>query len=210
MSITAWDIKEAAFTSDIKEVEELILTSKGATDVGAVAQAANLRSLSLAFNALTSLSGLGGLGRLQSLNVSHNQLASLKGVHLLTGLATLNASHNKVASLAPLSALTQLTDLWLQNNAVAAPPELRVLAGLSALQRLAIGNNPVAKVIDGRPVDEQDREMYRAGGVAVSWDSAGGGFVQYPSGGLMLIYSRSTGAGCLPHSLALFSGSRDT
>ncbi len=55
----------------------------------------------------------------------------------------------QVVSLAPLSALTALTDLWLQNNAVAAPPELRVLAGLSGLQRLAIGNNPVAKASEG-------------------------------------------------------------
>ncbi|PNH04871.1 hypothetical protein TSOC_008951 [Tetrabaena socialis] len=28
MSITTWDIKEAAFTSDVREVEELILTNK--------------------------------------------------------------------------------------------------------------------------------------------------------------------------------------
>ncbi|GIL71140.1 hypothetical protein Vretifemale_1751, partial [Volvox reticuliferus] len=176
MSITAWDIKEAAFSSDVKEIEELILTNKGATDVTALAQASNLRSLSLAFNSLASLSGLAPLVRLQSLNVSHNQLASLKGLQALSCLVTLNASHNKVVSLAPLSGLNCLADLWIQNNCVAAPGELRVLAGLPALQRLAIANNPLAKalpgdqlrsvalrlcpglrVIDGRPVDQAER-----------------------------------------------------
>ncbi|GLI58443.1 hypothetical protein VaNZ11_000066 [Volvox africanus] len=176
MSITAWDIKEAAFCSDVKDIEELILTNKGATDVTALSQAINLRSLSLAFNSLASLSGLAPLVRLQSLNVSHNQLASLKGLHALSCLVTLNASHNKVVSLAPLSGLNCLADLWIQNNCVAAPGELRVLAGLPGLQRLAIANNPLAKalpgeqlrlvalrlcpglrVIDGRPVDQAER-----------------------------------------------------
>lgn len=44
------------------------------------------------------------------------------------------------------------------------------------------------------PVSYRMMVMYRAGGVAVSWD-AQGGFAQYPSGGLMLIYSRGTGSG---------------
>ncbi|GIL46629.1 hypothetical protein Vafri_3582 [Volvox africanus] len=44
------------------------------------------------------------------------------------------------------------------------------------------------------PVSYKMMVMYRAGGVAVSWDTMGG-FVQYPSGGLMLMYSRSTGSG---------------
>ncbi|GFR51360.1 hypothetical protein Agub_g13784 [Astrephomene gubernaculifera] len=177
MSITAWDIKEAAFSSDIKEVEELILTNKGATDVGSLSQAVNLRSLSLAFNSLSSLSGLAPLLQLQSLNVSHNQLASLKGLQALSSLVNLNASHNKIVSLAPLSGLTSLADLWLQNNAVSAPGELRVLGTLPGLQRLAIANNSVAKalpadhlrlvalrlcpglkLIDGRPVEAAERE----------------------------------------------------
>ncbi len=51
---------------------------QGATDVGALSQAVNLRSLSLAFNSLASLAGLAPLSCLQSLNVSHNQIASLK------------------------------------------------------------------------------------------------------------------------------------
>ncbi|EFJ51758.1 hypothetical protein VOLCADRAFT_87559 [Volvox carteri f. nagariensis] len=181
MSITAWDIKEAAFTSDLKDVEELIFTNKGAIDVGALSQAVNLRSLSLAFNSLASLSGLAALVRLQSLNVSHNQLASLKGLQALSCLVTLNASHNKIVSLGPLSGLSSLADLWLQNNCVAAPGELRVLAGLPGLQRLAIANNPLAKalpaepvrlvalrlcpglrVIDGRPVEQAEREASEA------------------------------------------------
>ncbi|KAG2484683.1 hypothetical protein HYH03_016512 [Edaphochlamys debaryana] len=176
MSFTAWDIKEAAFCSDVKDVEELILTNKGATDVGALSQATNLRSLSLAFNALSSLQGLAPLCGLQSLNVSHNQLASLKGLAGLSNLASLNAAHNKVASLAPLSALSALTDLWLQSNALADPGELRVLGRLPGLQRLAIASNPLAKalpaehvrlvalrlcpalkLIDGRAVDDTER-----------------------------------------------------
>ncbi|KXZ43227.1 hypothetical protein GPECTOR_97g765 [Gonium pectorale] len=177
MSITAWDIKEAAFASDIRDVEELILANKGATDVGALSTAVNLRSLSLAFNSLSGLAGLSPLTRLQSLNLSHNQLVSLKGLQSLTCLVSLNVSYNKVASLAPLSGLVALADLWLQNNALAAPAELLVMAGLPGLQRLAIANNPVVKalpvdhvrrvalrlcpglrLVDGRPVEPAERE----------------------------------------------------
>ena len=73
-----------------------VLPLQGVTDVGAVSQATNLQSLSLAFNALATLAGLAPLTRLRSLNVSHNSLASVKGLVPLTDLTTLNASHNKV------------------------------------------------------------------------------------------------------------------
>ncbi len=37
--------------------------------------------------------------------------------------------------------------------------------------------------------------MYRTGGVAACWESAGGGFVQHPTGSLMLRYDARAGTG---------------
>ncbi len=50
---------------------------------------------------------------------------------------------------------------------------------------------------DTAPSSYRMMAMYRTGsGVAVSWDATGG-FVQYPTGGLMLMYSSTNGTGKL-------------
>lgn len=107
----------------------------------------NLRSLTLAHNALSSLPvGIGKIKRLQELNVQHNLL-----VHFppqlceLRQLVVLNASNNKLEQLPEeLGQLLSLESLYLSSNKVTILPPIIGLLG--ALQRLNLQNNRLKRV----------------------------------------------------------------
>ena len=65
MRVSEQLIKEVCFTDDILSVQELNLDRRGVVDAGDASGLANVRSISLGFNALSSLRGLEGLKNLK-------------------------------------------------------------------------------------------------------------------------------------------------
>ncbi|KAG1661096.1 hypothetical protein FOA52_012085 [Chlamydomonas sp. UWO 241] len=144
MAITTFDLKRAAFCSELDEIQEVALNNRGLIDLGSLGEAINLREVNVSFNKLPQLSGLSALRCLHTLNVSHNALTTLKGLSSLTSLTQLNAGYNKLSSIGPLEGLTGLRDLYLQHNALPQPFVLQPLSSLVSLARLVVSPNPLA------------------------------------------------------------------
>ncbi|WIA12131.1 hypothetical protein OEZ85_012204 [Tetradesmus obliquus] len=172
MAISVYDVKRLTLEEDGSGVEELHYNFKAAKKLGHLLTFTSLKQLNVAFNELSSCDGVEQLQQLQSLNLSHNQLSRL----------------------APISALTSLTR-YERSTAAAAAVVVRS-NGSAALQwpdgAMAASLDPQA---DDSAGGYRLLAMYRSVvGVAASFD-ASGGFVQYPSGALMLVWNKKDGEG---------------
>ena len=107
--------------------------------------------LDLSSRGLTDLSALAGLADLEVLDLGGNRVADLWPVATFSGLEVLDLRDNAVGNVAALGSLTHLRVLDLSGNAVS---DISPLAGLTALRRLDLSGNRVA---DLRPLSELRR-----------------------------------------------------
>jgi Leucine-rich repeat (LRR) protein len=117
------------------------------TDVSALRELKNLKTLDLSSSTVTDLSPLGGLKNLTALNlegVLATDLSALRGLKNLTELI-LNAT--RATDLSPLRELKNLTVLRLISTAVADLSPLRELTNLATLD---LGNS--TRVVDPSPL----------------------------------------------------------
>lgn len=126
---------------------------------GALASASNLRSLTLACNALTALAGMPALPALTLLDVSFNDLRTLFPLPCLPALRELNAMCNRVAPVDDVAMLRKqalnITALDLRMNPIAAAKQYPGVA-LRRLRHLAR--------LDGADVTAAARAAARASG----------------------------------------------
>ncbi len=129
----------------MEELERLILSGKGITDLKGLEFARNLVHLHLgdAGNYVTELSPLATLTALTYLNVGGNQVSNLKPLTHLTHLWGLSLWYNQVTDISPLGSLTALTYLNLADNYVS---DLRPLANLTSLEKLDLFDNEVESI----------------------------------------------------------------
>ena len=113
------------------------------TDVSALRELKNLKTLDLSTSTVADLSPLGGLRNLTALNLQSVGAADVSALRELKKLTDLNLSLTRVADLSPLRELTNLTVLRLNNTAVADVSPLR---GMKNLTILDISNSKVADV----------------------------------------------------------------
>ncbi|MYE11389.1 MAG: hypothetical protein F4X99_06960, partial [Gammaproteobacteria bacterium] len=124
-----------------EKVEVVRLSSRGLTDLSALAGLADLEVLDLRDNAVDDLSPLASLPHLRVLDLSGNAVSDLSPLAGLTTLRRLDLSDNRVTDLRPLSELRRLEVLLLDGNRVA---ELAPLWALPDLAHLGLRDNRVA------------------------------------------------------------------
>ena len=121
----------------------LDLSSRGLTDVSALAGLSGVRELDLADNAIADLSPLAGLTGLQVLDLSGNRIADIATLAGLTELKRLNLSDNRIEALSALAGLSGLKVLDLSGNRIGA---VSPLAGLTGLERLNLSGNRIGEL----------------------------------------------------------------
>ena len=118
--------------SGLMKLERLFLISNEISDLTPLRGLVNLQLLAVNNNEISEITALSGLFRLSDLTLSNNQISDITPLSRLTGLEHLWLSDNQIRNLNPLNALMSLRLL-----------DLRSLGGLTNLQRLELGNNPI-------------------------------------------------------------------
>jgi Leucine-rich repeat (LRR) protein len=117
------------------------------TDVSALRELKNLKTLDLHTSQVTDLSPLGGLKNLTALNLEGVLATDLSALRGLKNLTELNLNSTRATDLSPLRELKNLTVLRLSNTAVA---DLSPLEHLTNLALLDLGNS--TRVVDLSPL----------------------------------------------------------
>jgi hypothetical protein len=148
--------------SSLLELDSLIASNKGITDLSGLEHCPNLKYLILFLNEITDIRPLAGLTELQYLHLGRNKieetgplagLTNLRYLRLyinritdisplagLVELEYLNAIQNDIADLEPLRNLADLQFLYLDYNSI---DDLSPLAGLTGLVYLSLANNDI-------------------------------------------------------------------
>ena len=157
------------FKSDVKELN---LSSRGITDISALAACRELERLDLTGNKISDITPLMDIPGLKELVIKDNQVTDLRPLMALNTLAYINAEGNGITSTVPLGSLTGLKELHLAGNPISdysglsrlysletlgledtglQDDDLDSLKGLSNLRLLTITNNPE---LGGEAVDK--------------------------------------------------------
>ncbi|XP_065100571.1 nischarin isoform X1 [Paramisgurnus dabryanus] len=107
--------------------------------------------LDLSHNELSSVENLQHLYNLVHLDLSFNKLTVMEGVHTKLGnIKTLNLAGNQMETLSGLSKLYSLVNLDLSSNKLGQLDEIKHIAALPCLEKLALANNPMCIIPDYR------------------------------------------------------------
>lgn len=157
------------FKSDVKELN---LSSRGITDISALAACRELERLDLTGNKISDITPLMDIPGLKEVVIKDNQVTDLRPLMALNTLAYINAEGNGITSTVPLGSLTGLKELHLAGNPISdysglsrlysletlgledtglQDDDLDSLKGLSNLRLLTITNNPE---LGGEAVDK--------------------------------------------------------
>lgn len=157
------------FKSDVKELN---LSSRGITDISALAACRELERLDLTGNKISDITPLMDIPGLKEVVIKDNQVTDLRPLMALNTLAYINAEGNGITSTVPLGSLTGLKELHLAGNPISdysglsrlysletlgledtglQDADLDSLKGLSNLRLLTITNNPE---LGGEAVDK--------------------------------------------------------
>lgn len=117
--------------------------SQVSSDLTAVKDLVQLRSLALEANGLVDLSLLGGLERLRTLDLVDNGIADISPLAGMKELATLYLNGNRVADLAPLTGLRDLSWLELGDNHVSTLSAIANNPGVGANDLVMAYDNPL-------------------------------------------------------------------
>ncbi|MXY53787.1 MAG: hypothetical protein F4Y86_14855, partial [Gammaproteobacteria bacterium] len=133
------------------KIEVLDLSSRGLTDLSALAGLADLEALDLGGNRVADLWPLAAVGGLEVLDLRGNAVGDVAALGGLAHLRVLDLSGNAVSDISPLAGLTSLRRLDLSGNRVA---DLRPLSELGRLEVLVLDGNEVADLVPlwGLPV----------------------------------------------------------
>jgi len=122
----------------LPNLEHLVLTDCGLTDISGLSSAPKLVSLDLSNNAIRDVSALSMMENLTDLNLNNNALTNLSALSALTQLIQLDVSYNSLTSLAPLASCSSLSELNASNNKIA---EIPVFNNTKVLTTLNLSNN---------------------------------------------------------------------
>ena len=153
------------------DVEDLDLSGRGLTEIGALSACRSLRRLDLTGNQISDLSPLMSIPGLEELTVKDNLITDLRPLMSLTSLRMINAEGNGITSTTALGMLASLRELHLAQNPIRdfsglgklgnletlgleetglRDQDLEILKGLSRLRTLTIYDNPE---LSGEAVD---------------------------------------------------------
>ena len=124
---------------------DLDIGARGIANLRGLEYAVNLRSLSLAGNAVESLSPVADLQLLVTLDASANGISDVSSLTeaSLPGLKALILAANDLADISALRHLQGLTDLALDGNEIV---DVTALTTLTALQRLWLNDNAIVDI----------------------------------------------------------------
>ncbi|MDE0693937.1 MAG: SUMF1/EgtB/PvdO family nonheme iron enzyme [Gammaproteobacteria bacterium] len=140
LDLSSRGLSDLSALAGLADIEALDLSGNGVVDLWPLAALAGLEALDLRGNAVGDLAPLAGLAHLRVLDLSGNAVSDLSPLAGLRALRRLDLSGNRVADLRPLSELRRLEVLLLDGNEVA---DMVPLWGLPALAHLGLGNNQV-------------------------------------------------------------------
>ena len=138
--------EEAPITQgQLAMLTDLDLDAKGIADLNGLEYAVNLRSLSLAGNAVGSLSPVASLRFLATLDLSANGIADISTLTAVSfpGLRVLSLTGNDLTDISALGHLQDLTDLRLDGNEIV---DITALTSLARLQRLWLNDNAIVDI----------------------------------------------------------------
>eukprot|EP00164_Ancoracysta_twista_P000870 GFYU01001142.1.p1 GENE.GFYU01001142.1~~GFYU01001142.1.p1 ORF type:complete len:195 (-),score=59.80 GFYU01001142.1:446-1030(-) len=139
----------------------------------------NCKHLALSTNSIERIGSLAGLNKLEILSLGRNGIKKLEGLEPVAGTLTqLWISYNMIDKLAGIGALKKLKVLYMSNNKIDKWSEFEKLCDLPELEDLLLIGNPLEekhtkdgnwrgevvkrlpklKKLDGKPVDDDDRE----------------------------------------------------
>lgn len=143
------------------------------------------RHLRLSSNSIDKISSLSGMDSLEILSLARNQIKKIENLDgVADTLTQLWISYNNITSLAGIEKLTQLEILYMSNNKIQAWAEVERLAELPKFHNLLLFGNPLhrkceedglnwrvevlkrlpgLKTIDGQLVEDEERELAKAG-----------------------------------------------
>lgn len=124
-------------------LEVLILSSCGLSNISPLESLSSLRVLDLTDNSINSISAISGLSALDELYLGHNALSSLPNMRELKSLRTLDLSYNALDSVTALSGCPTLQRLNVSHNKLVT---VRAIGSLPALTFFNGSNNGVRDV----------------------------------------------------------------
>lgn len=111
--IVTVSIAGLSFTSD---AEELDLSGRGISNIGAISFCPHLKKLDISGNKVNDLYDIMNLPELTELNVSDNQICDLRPLMGLKNLESLDASDNNIAATTALGSIDSLMTVKLSGN----------------------------------------------------------------------------------------------
>lgn len=100
----------------LPNLECLVISNAGITNISYVGHLKNLRVLYLQRNNISDITPLKGLTKLEILSLNGNKISSISSLSALTQLTELYIRDNLIADFAPVSNLKQLNILYLSGN----------------------------------------------------------------------------------------------
>lgn len=125
--------------SQVWEIAELDLNSKGIGNISALAELKNLTDLNLSYNReISDISALSELTNLMKLDLKTNKISDIRALLGLTNLTYVNLSDNKISDIRALAWLTNLEhlELWCYDIS-----NIDALSELTNLTYLELGAN---------------------------------------------------------------------
>ena len=103
-----------------------------------------ITTLSVPRREIDDLAGLEYCVNLSRLEIQGNEIRDISPLSALTGLTRLYLYDNEIVDVSPLVTLTNLTDLRLHSNEITDIAPLLDNSGLSAPDRMTLGDNPLS------------------------------------------------------------------
>lgn len=132
-----------------KSVTDLDLSGRGLSDVSALAECTNLKTLNLSSNQISDITPLMDMPYLSDLNLSANNITDVRPLMGMGSITILNLSGNSISNTVPLGAMTQLGKLDISGNPVSN------FAGIRKLKNLTYLN------LSNTPLEQKDVEYFK-------------------------------------------------
>jgi len=112
------------YKSDVEKITELVIMSKGISNLSGIENIINLKSLILAVNKINDVSPLRGLTNLETLSLDANQISDISSLKGLINLKDVQLGSNQISDISVLKGLINLKDIKLDNNKMAQHQKL--------------------------------------------------------------------------------------
>ena len=109
----------------------------------------NLQILSLQSAGISKIENLQGLDKVKELYLSENRIEKMENLEGVPNVRVLDLSSNRIEEVEGLG--NNLEELWMSSNKISDWKQVDKFAGLSKLESVYLGGNPVSKDVQYRP-----------------------------------------------------------